>query len=371
MNFFKGVLVCICLLMSKLLNAQNLVANGGFEQENICTEYIKNCAPEAWIATSLTSNYYFDDAPHAHQGRHFTGLIAGHIRSPMIRTFLVTRLLCSMRKGNRYTIELFLRSKHPVLDSLGVYLSGNSFMYEKRSFRQMSPLLLISDATNRILKEWTKFSLTYTATGEENFLTVGSFKKSDYLFSVLPDDGWHYYYFIDDIRVIPEDPNETLCSGADSLKAIIFDENERHSLLEKKRYLYSRTPPVIRKAAATMYRKVDTLIIPDILFSTASYTLEPKSHELLDKFYSSIRTLSIDSLVVEGHTDSIGKLQYNEKLSLNRAQAVADYIVKKFQTFSKPVLTRGFANSRPVSTNSNASGRQKNRRVELYVYSKE
>jgi len=365
------MLVLVLIAAKNSVSAQNLVANGGFEQENICTEYTKNCAPEAWIATSLTSNYYFDDAPSAHEGRHFAGLIAGHLRSPLIRTFLCSRLLCALRKGNRYTIEFFIRSRHPLQDSIGVYFSSNSFMYERRSFRQMSPLLLISDVNSKLSKEWKKISLNFTSTGEENFIAIGSFKKTDYLFNALPDDGWHYYFFIDDLRVTPQDPNEAICSGADSLKAIIYNEDERHTLLEKKRYLYSRTPPQIRKASSTLYRKVDTLIIPDILFASGSYTLVPESHNLLDKFYSRIKILSIDSLVVEGHTDSIGTLGYNEKLSLNRARSVAQYIVSKFPVYSNPVSTRGFANRRPVATNANTTGRQKNRRVELYVFSKE
>ena len=353
------------------VSAQNLIANGSFEDENICTEYIKNCAPEAWIATSLTSNYYFKEPQWAADGIHFVGVIVGHLTTPVIRNFVCSRLLCGLRKGNTYRVEFWLRSRHDVLDSIGVYFTASNFMYDKRPFRMHSPQLVLRDTARRMSKEWQRYVLHYTATGEENFITIGSFKKTDYRFRDRPDDGWHYFFFLDNLRVIPVDPNEQMCNDAAAIRSVLYDENERHTLLEKKKYLYSRTPPAIRKASVTTIRKIDTLIIPDILFATASYALQPSSHALLDEFYVRIKDRVIDSLIVEGHTDSIGTVVYNERLSMNRAKAVADYVVAKFKSFDKPVQTRGYANRKPVSTNATAAGRQKNRRVELYLYSKE
>jgi len=49
----------LSLLFPQFLLAQDLVANGDFEEENICTEYRKNCSPEAWIMSSLQSHFYF------------------------------------------------------------------------------------------------------------------------------------------------------------------------------------------------------------------------------------------------------------------------------------------------------------------------
>ncbi|HUR10030.1 MAG TPA: OmpA family protein [Flavitalea sp.] len=366
-----GIFIAVLSILPFTLPAQNMLANGSFEDENICTEYIKNCAPEAWIATSLISNYYFDHAQWAQSGTHFLGIITGHLRTPLMRNFVCSRLLCGMRKGNKYRVEFFLRSRHDVLDSIGIYFSDNNFLYEKRNFRQLTPQLILRDTQTKMSSEWQKFSLIYTATGEENFIAIGSFKKTDYKFRDKADDGWHYFFYLDDIRIIPENPNEMICPDAATIKSLLYSEDERHSLLDKKRYLYTRTPPVVKRPQVTVIKKIDTLIIPDILFSSASYTLRPQSHQLLDDFYNQIHSRAIDSLIAEGHTDSIGSVTYNEKLSLNRAKTVADYIIQKFPAFSKPVQTRGFASQRPVATNSTSQGRQKNRRVELYLYSTE
>jgi hypothetical protein len=119
---------CILLFNGVHAWSQNLVPNGGFEDENICTEYIKNCAPEAWIATSLFNNYYIDaavmrNAVSAHGGTHYIGLTAGSLGMQGIRNFIRSRLLCGLRKGNRYKLVMYLHSKNPILDSIGIFRS--------------------------------------------------------------------------------------------------------------------------------------------------------------------------------------------------------------------------------------------------------
>jgi outer membrane protein OmpA-like peptidoglycan-associated protein len=76
-------------------------------------------------------------------------------------------------------------------------------------------------------------------------------------------------------------------------------------------------------------------------------------------------------MIVEGHTDSIGKLAYNETLSLDRANSVRDYLSKRVEGLVQKTVTRGFAYLRPVASNKTPKGRQQNRRVEIFVYRRE
>lgn len=69
---------------------------------------------------------------------------------------------------------------------------------------------------------------------------------------------------------------------------------------------------------------------------------------------------------VEGHTDSTGTEEYNQRLSEQRAQSVREYLVDQ-QVPAAAVTAFGFGESMPVSTNDTAEGRQQNRRVELVV----
>jgi outer membrane protein OmpA-like peptidoglycan-associated protein len=71
-------------------------------------------------------------------------------------------------------------------------------------------------------------------------------------------------------------------------------------------------------------------------------------------------------LEVEGHTDSVGTDEYNQRLSENRANSVRDFLVHE-GTNTSSIAARGFGEYQPVATNDTAAGRQQNRRVELIV----
>jgi outer membrane protein OmpA-like peptidoglycan-associated protein len=71
-------------------------------------------------------------------------------------------------------------------------------------------------------------------------------------------------------------------------------------------------------------------------------------------------------LDVEGHTDSVGGDEYNQRLSERRSEAVRDYLTEEGMRGGS-VTARGFGKTQPVASNDTASGRQQNRRVELVI----
>src|SRR5215216_6277948 len=121
---------CFILLFPIYAFSQNLLVNSGFEEENICTEYKVNCAPEAWIYTVPSFIYYFKDAQLAHQGSRFVAVIAGKSDKLFYRTFVRSRLLCGLQKDKIYHLEFFIKSVHPILDSIGIYFSAYDFLFE-------------------------------------------------------------------------------------------------------------------------------------------------------------------------------------------------------------------------------------------------
>jgi OOP family OmpA-OmpF porin len=70
---------------------------------------------------------------------------------------------------------------------------------------------------------------------------------------------------------------------------------------------------------------------------------------------------------IGGHTDSTGTAEYNQQLSEERAQSVADRLVDKLGVSSDRVSSTGYGESRPVATNTTDAGRADNRRVEAKV----
>ena len=69
-------------------------------------------------------------------------------------------------------------------------------------------------------------------------------------------------------------------------------------------------------------------------------------------------------IVLEGHTDNIGKPAYNEKLSQRRAEAVMNYLIKQSEIDAARLSAKGYGQTRPIASNATKAGRQKNRRVE-------
>ena len=384
MKIFLFVLSLIYLPV--ITFSQNLVANGGFEDENICTEYNKNCAPEAWIATSLYANYYFDQSQRIgmiapYEGTHFVGLTAGNLRTPGVRNFVRTRLLCGLQPGHRYLLQFYVYAFENILDSIGIYFSPGDFLFEKRNFKYLAPALWSADGFEESIRgtrHWQKLSFVYTATGDEGFMTIGNFKRSDYKGIRSAQYRNDYYFFIDAVSLTPADEQEQLCTQADSVRNELYNrENERHDYLSRRIYYQQKNPPQTIPLPPTRMKKpevvqhVDTIIIPDVFFATASYELNSKSHSLLDSFARLLEKYRIDSIVMEGHTDSIGKLEYNRQLSENRALSVKKYIAMQTPSMEDKITTRGFAYLKPVAGNNTPGGRQQNRRVEIYVYRKD
>ncbi len=105
-----------------------------------------------------------------------------------------------------------------------------------------------------------------------------------------------------------------------------------------------------------------------ILFKTGKSTLNTASKDALTKFAKILNENPTMDISIFGHTDNQGSLDLNQKLSQDRAQAVADFL--KLQNVNatqlKDVVGKNFAE--PVADNATAAGRAANRRVEVYMY---
>ena len=106
--------------------------------------------------------------------------------------------------------------------------------------------------------------------------------------------------------------------------------------------------------------------MPDVLFDSGQYTLKPAARERLARISGIVGAYPDLLLEVEGHTDSIGSDEYNQKLSEKRAGSVQAYLVNAGVSPDK-VVPRGLGKSDPIADNKTAAGRKLNRRVEMIV----
>ena len=104
----------------------------------------------------------------------------------------------------------------------------------------------------------------------------------------------------------------------------------------------------------------------DVLFKTGSFELLPGARERLAKVSGIVLAYPSLHLQIEGHTDSVGRDEYNQGLSEKRAGTVRDYLVQQ-GIAADSIEARGFGKTEPIASNDTPEGRQQNRRVELVL----
>ncbi len=109
-------------------------------------------------------------------------------------------------------------------------------------------------------------------------------------------------------------------------------------------------------------------ITKQVEFEFDSNIILPKSYVILDEVVRLLKANPEIKLVsVEGHTDDVGKPEYNDKLSGNRAAAVRDYLVNKGGIAAERLQSKGFGARKPIAPNTTKEGQARNRRVEFHI----
>jgi outer membrane protein OmpA-like peptidoglycan-associated protein len=118
-----------------------------------------------------------------------------------------------------------------------------------------------------------------------------------------------------------------------------------------------------------VYREGDSirLSIPgNITFATGSDAIVTGFYPVLEDVAKVLNRYDKTKLSIEGHTDSVGDVNSNRKLSMQRANSVAIYL-QATSVEANRLQTLGMGESQPIADNATAQGRQANRRVELRV----
>jgi outer membrane protein OmpA-like peptidoglycan-associated protein len=109
------------------------------------------------------------------------------------------------------------------------------------------------------------------------------------------------------------------------------------------------------------------LSLDNIQFEPDSSRFLPGEQAKLDKIGEILSRFENRDLLVGGHTAMAGTKAARDRLSLERAEAVAAYLVSRGVRSAGRIVTRGYGADRPVASNANETGRQQNRRVEITI----
>jgi gliding motility-associated-like protein len=244
------------LIVNQLATAQNLVANGDFEQssKNPCrfisdskvniSDYLADWrsptkgTSDPWYTSDTITDYCTQNLKGigylAHSGTRCAGIYTAAITNrvllpsdgPNYREYLQTKLRKPLQKGRSYTVEAYCRRHQyagTITNNIGFYFSVGSTNVTMNSslLLPVKPQINIEQPIDSF-KEWVKIGGCFIADDNYDYLTIGNFFDDNHtLFQTgsLPNRGDYPYYLLDDV-VVKETPVDKLPRahflGADS-----------------------------------------------------------------------------------------------------------------------------------------------------------
>ncbi|MBL0741975.1 OmpA family protein [Chryseolinea lacunae] len=136
------------------------------------------------------------------------------------------------------------------------------------------------------------------------------------------------------------------------LMSVIANHSE---LMEGKALQVSYSNEITSEVSSKSYQ---------IQFETGSAVIKPESYKLLDEILQSSVVAEGLKVGVYGHTDNVGGMESNQKLSEDRANSVKSYLLSKGLAAAR-IESKGFGSTKPAADNATAAGRAKNRRVQI------
>ncbi len=164
----------------------------------------------------------------------------------------------------------------------------------------------------------------------------------------------------DDAPVVVVEPSESIMAPGTIPEPTINFPNSPGILLAS-----TSTPVISTPTTTQLYRK---FVLPEFTFEFGKYSISDGGKAILAEI---AQELSADDkwfiVRLDGHTDSTGPDQYNEKLSLQRAIEYAVFLIEQESVNSSRVFVKGFGELSPLASNATSDGRILNRRVEVLL----
>ena len=129
--------------------------------------------------------------------------------------------------------------------------------------------------------------------------------------------------------------------------------------------------PIIKYKSAMKSDIVVPRLVMDsgVLFDAGQMSLKPDVEQEFEKVAGFVQHFSPAKLVIEGHTDSDGDKDSNQKLSVRRAETIRRFLIQQYDFITSAMIeARGYGEERPVVPNDSAANKALNRRIEIIVW---
>ncbi|RYY59804.1 MAG: OmpA family protein [Chitinophagaceae bacterium] len=374
-------LMSLMLFTNMVFSQTPLLLNGGFEDINTCVEYNSECGVEGWFYLKEVKAQmlnYETESPLL--GKNSYLIYSDWKNDPGFTPVIGALLPCRLQPGHQYIFRGMISVKlNPKLEFRPAVSFSPKYYVPRRKFA----LGFVADSITRMEQVpgsgFYRFEYNYTAKGNEDYLTFGSFVSEDTVAGKQKLTGVQTIAItLDNFELIPVDPAEGPCDGYGQMKNAIYAYDYRHKEMDYPLYgngeLKIRLPDdasvrLTRERPAPVAKNVasDTLRLGDLSFDFNKAVLRDSTRARLASYFSGT-TRQADSITIEGHTDSIGKDAFNLELSRNRCLSVQNWLTGHQVSVAGSIRIAPYGRSRPEATNTTAGGRAQNRRVELIIY---
>ena len=328
-----------------------------------------NSSPDVYGPYSKSRAFQYDNkwwtgTQYPKTGETYIGIEVFGANDHEYREYIETPLLNPLKAGHKYCFSMFTslaKNCKFASDGLDIFVSSINLKTDDRNlFRfNVTPTLSKLGGINIETNNWLLVCGSFIAKGGEQYLYIGNFKndknttlrivkkaKKDYEL----DENYRYaYYYIDDVSLVEISDKDNCDCNLNNVPLNFNDTTSDGA--------YNKIPTIPAGVSFT---------IPNLYFKTDKWDILKKSYPNLDSLYR-ILSENIDiNILITGHTDNSGKEEYNLQLSINRAKAVADYLIDK-GILPKRIKYEGKGSSYPIATNDTDEGKEMNRRVEITI----
>ena len=138
---------------------------------------------------------------------------------------------------------------------------------------------------------------------------------------------------------------------------------------ERLRTQLAEVEALFAPGEARIVREGNDLIVRliGLSFPPGQAVIESQYFGLLHQVQQALAIFPEDSIVIEGHTDSTGGDELNLRLSRDRADAVAQYLIANLGMSPSRIQSVGYGKNRPIANNDTTEGRARNRRIDVVI----
>lgn len=283
--------------------------------------------------------------------------------------------------GNRLSISGYASGKNQVCNGISmIHFSDTldtSFVYFDDGGKAVNPEIMISDDRRTMSVSWEDEEHPdekgiNRSTGQSGSLNVKLINFGNYQSTsgvggfTIEQDGRYYVYGID--------RDEYLNMKLSSMEVGELSDTQAEELL--------RTKSAILKALADKFNEVGIEAVIDemtgniyldanVLFAVESSDINEQGKDLLSRFIEAYTSVimddnfkdSIDSLIVEGHTDTNGSYEHNLELSEKRAASVGTYCKELNPALDSYIIEKGYSYNNPIYNEDGSINMEASRRV--------